>query len=62
MARKAKVAETTGGANPDHAAISALAHQLWMARGCPIGSDLEDWFLAEAMLKSQAAKERPVSE
>ena len=28
-------------------AIAALAYQLWQARGCPIGSDQEDWFRAE---------------
>ncbi len=28
-------------------AIAALAYQLWQERGCPIGSDQEDWFRAE---------------
>jgi hypothetical protein len=23
------------------------AHELWMMRGCPIGSDQQDWFDAE---------------
>ena len=54
--------ELGGGAKPDHATIAALAHQLWMARGCPIGSDLDDWFLAEAMLQGQREKERFLSE
>jgi len=27
--------------------VAALAYQLWQERGCPIGSDQEDWFRAE---------------
>jgi|SwirhisoilCB2_FD_contig_31_32944706_length_791_multi_4_in_0_out_0_2 hypothetical protein len=34
----------------DEAAIAALAFGLWQARGCPIGSDQEDWFRAEEEL------------
>jgi hypothetical protein len=49
-----------GGAAPDHDSIAALAHQLWLARGCPIGSDLDDWYLAESMLKHQEEKEPAV--
>jgi hypothetical protein len=30
--------------------IEALAYRLWMERGCPIGSDQEDWFRAESIL------------
>jgi hypothetical protein len=44
-------------ADPDHDSIAALAHQLWLARGCPIGSDLDDWYLAESMLKNQTEKD-----
>jgi len=32
--------------------IASLAYQLWQDNGCPIGSDKEDWFRAEAMLKN----------
>jgi hypothetical protein len=32
-------------------AITALAYQLWQERGCPIGSDQQDWFQAEQELK-----------
>jgi hypothetical protein len=32
--------------------ISALAYQLWLDRGCPLGSPEEDWFRAEEVLKS----------
>jgi len=31
-------------------AITALAYQLWQERGCPIGSDQQDWFQAEQEL------------
>ena len=30
--------------------IAKLAHQLWLERGGPIGSDQEDWLRAEMML------------
>jgi len=30
--------------------IAALAYQFWLERGCPIGSDQEDWFRAEREL------------
>lgn len=36
--------------------ISALAHQLWMERGCPIGSPDDDWFRAEAELEKVQAE------
>jgi hypothetical protein len=34
--------------------IAALAYQLWQDRGCPFGSDKEDWFRAEQELKGRA--------
>lgn len=36
----------------DQAAIEALAYNLWLARGCPIGSPEVDWFHAEEELKT----------
>lgn len=39
---------------PDATEIAALAYQLWLARGCPIGSDQDDWFRAEVMLKGRS--------
>jgi len=33
--------------------IEAMAYQLWLQRGCPIGSDQEDWYRAEAELKDK---------
>ena len=33
--------------------IAAVAYQLWVDNGCTAGSDQEDWYRAEAMLKVQ---------
>lgn len=54
--------EAPAAANPDHSSIAALAYQLWMARGCPIGSDQDDWYLAESMLKSRGEEETSAAE
>jgi hypothetical protein len=35
--------------------IAEIAYQLWLDKGCPIGSDQEDWFRAEELLKSATA-------
>jgi hypothetical protein len=35
--------------------IAALAHELWLARGCPSGSDLDIWLEAERQLNGQVA-------
>jgi hypothetical protein len=32
--------------------IAAVAYELWLNNGCPTGSDQEDWFRAEAMVKN----------
>ena len=34
---------------PDQTEIAAAAYCLWQERGCPIGSDHEDWFRAEGL-------------
>lgn len=34
--------------------IETLAYQLWLERGCPNGSDQEDWFRAETMMKTRS--------
>jgi hypothetical protein len=36
---------------PTEKEISTIAYQLWLDRGCPIGSDKDDWFRAEAVLR-----------
>ena len=44
-----KTAATIG---PTESEIATVAYQLWLDNGCPVGSDKEDWFRAEAMLKN----------
>jgi Protein of unknown function (DUF2934) len=36
-----------------HQDIANLAHELWQARGCPMGSPDEDWFRAAEELRSR---------
>lgn len=36
--------------SPTHEEIAALAHQLWIKRGSPIGSPERDWLEAEGEL------------
>jgi DUF2934 family protein len=44
--------KTAATVSPTENEIGAIAYQLWLDRGCPIGSDQEDWFRAEVMLKN----------
>jgi hypothetical protein len=57
----AKAREVAANATPEksiasdqHQKIEQLAYQLWLERGCPIGSDQEDWFRAENMLNARS--------
>jgi hypothetical protein len=50
-----KTAATIG---PTESEIATLAYQLWQDNGCPVGSDKEDWFRAEAMLKNALVAKR----
>jgi hypothetical protein len=43
---------TVATVSPTESEIATVAYRLWLDNGCPIGSDREDWFRAEAMLKS----------
>ena len=46
-------------ASVNHEAVEAMAYQLWLQRGCPTGSEQEDWYRAEAELKDKStANER----
>jgi hypothetical protein len=36
-----------------HEQIAALAHELWLAQGCPTGSDMDIWLEAERQLQGQ---------
>ncbi len=37
---------------PQESEIAEAAYYLWLKRGCPVGSDQDDWFEAEAALKN----------
>lgn len=39
-----------------HDETAVLAHELWLARGCPQGSPDEDWFRAVKELRSRAVR------
>jgi Protein of unknown function (DUF2934) len=47
---------TTAATSPTENEIARVAHRLWLEKGCPHGSDQEDWFEAEALLKKALAK------
>lgn len=67
----AQAIEVVANATPEesistdqHQKIEELAYRLWLERGCPNGSDQEDWFRAENMLSGRsedAAEELVVS-
>ena len=42
---------TAVAVSPTESEIAAAAYRLWFNNGCPAGSDQEDWYRAEAMLK-----------
>jgi hypothetical protein len=44
--------KTAATVSPTENEIAAVAFQLWLANGCPVGADQEDWFRAEAMLRN----------
>jgi hypothetical protein len=55
MSRKAapKLSRVNRSEPPaDHEMVEAMAYLLWLKRGCPIGTDQEDWYRAEAELTS----------
>ncbi len=39
--------------SPTEERISALAYELWIQRGCPIGTPEEDWCRAEEQLNQR---------
>ena len=47
-----KSVKATATVSPTESEIAVVAYQLWLDNGCPVGSDQEDWFRAEAMLKN----------
>ena len=43
--------------DPNQSEIATMAYRLWQESGCPVGSDQDDWFRAEAMLKCDLVNE-----
>jgi hypothetical protein len=58
MSTVSESVKTAASVSPTESEIAAVAYQLWLERGCPIGSDEEDWSRAEAMLKNAAVVTR----
>jgi hypothetical protein len=52
VAANATLEKSTG--SDQHQKIEQVAYLLWLERGCPIGSDQEDWFRAENMLNARS--------
>jgi hypothetical protein len=65
VASRTKIAEPAAKVEPAHepiqtaveesldpVEIAVLAYRLWHERGCPSGTDQEDWFRAERELRS----------
>jgi hypothetical protein len=46
--------ETSSGDYPSEERIQLVAYQLWMDRGCPIGSPEIDWLEAERTCRSSS--------
>jgi hypothetical protein len=46
--------ESVSGSRPNSEEIAKLAYALWEERGCPEGSADDDWFRAEATLRSRS--------
>ena len=42
---------------PNYDKVAALAYELWLDRGCPIGSPEVDWSRAEEELKDSTESE-----
>lgn len=43
--------------SPNYDNVAALAYELWLGRGCPIGSPEVDWSHAEEELKNSTESE-----
>ena len=50
--------KTAATVSPTESEIATIAYQLWLVKGCPAGSEQEDWFQAEAMLKDALVVKR----
>ena len=52
-APSAPMTERRPPAPPTQEQIAALAHAIWIDRGCPEGRDLDNWFEAERQLRGE---------
>jgi len=52
MSTVSEPVKTAGIVSPTENEIRTVAYQLWVDSDCPIGSDQEHWFRAEAMLRN----------
>lgn len=41
---------TKSGAQPSHERIAQRAFEIWIERGCPVGTENENWALAQKQL------------
>jgi hypothetical protein len=44
-----------------HERIAQRAYEKWMKRGCPQGTDVQDWIEAERELVAEMARSSPTS-
>jgi hypothetical protein len=42
-------------ASPDPIEVAVRSYELWLERGCPVGSPEVDWFRAEEELRNRPA-------
>jgi hypothetical protein len=52
LQRSSETMSAAAPVRPTDTEIAAVAYRLWLDKGCPVGSDQEDWLQAEAMLKN----------
>lgn len=45
--------QVANSSTPDIDTVATRAYELWMQRGCPIGSPEVDWFEAEAEIRGK---------
>jgi Protein of unknown function (DUF2934) len=51
VANEPKTQATSRSTTPDITIIETRAYELWMQRGCPIGSPEVDWYQAEEEIR-----------
>jgi hypothetical protein len=51
--------QTQAASPPSREQVTQLAHQIWLAEGCPQGRDLEHWQRAERQLRQGQQQPAP---